>query len=123
MARSQFKSKRSVSGRKYSDLRKKRACDMAGIPSLTQIGKNKLKVKRVRGNNIKKQLLRSESVSVNIDGKVEKLNIITVENNPANIHYTRRSIITKGAVVKTEKGSVRITSRPGQSGSLFGVLI
>ncbi len=96
---------------------------MAGIPSLTQIGKNKLKVKRVRGNNIKKQLLRSESVSVNIDGKVEKLNIITVENNPANIHYTRRSIITKGAVVKTEKGSVRITSRPGQSGSLFGVLI
>lgn len=43
--------------------------------------------------------------------------------NPANIHYVRRNIITKGAVVDTSVGKVKITSRPGQSGSLSGVKV
>jgi len=33
------------------------------------------------------------------------------------------NVITKGAIVKTELGLVRVTSRPGQHGVVNGVLI
>ncbi len=123
MARSQFKSKRAVSGRKYVALRKKRLCELAGLNTETHIGKQRIKVKRVMGGNSKRSLLSHEEVCVNNNGKTIKLKIISVENNPANVNYTRRNIITKGSIVKTEKGNVKITSRPGQTGTLFGVLI
>lgn len=123
MARSQFRSNRRVSGKKYNDIRKARAMDMAGIPAFTAIGKERLKIKRVRGGNSKKQLLSAQSVFVTVNGKVEKYEISTVEVNPANINFTRRNVITKGTIVKTNKGSVKITSRPGQTGTLFGVLV
>jgi len=55
--------------------------------------------------------------------KIRKLKIITVEKNPANPHYVRMNVITKGAIVKTEIGSVRVTSKPGQHGVVNGVLI
>ncbi|MCK4384091.1 MAG: 30S ribosomal protein S8e, partial [Candidatus Lokiarchaeota archaeon] len=35
----------------------------------------------------------------------------------------RRHILTKGAVVETELGNARITSRPGQHGTLNGILM
>ncbi len=123
MAQSQFRSFRKVSGTKYTRVRKKRTCDLGGIPAHTQIGDRKEKLKRVRGGNQKKSLLRTDIVLVNDGAKVSKLTIQGVNENPANIHYTRRNVITKGAVVKTEKGDVVITSRPGQTGALFGKLL
>lgn len=104
-------------------MRKKRLSDLAGNPALTQIGKERLKLKRVRGANQKKSLLSTNKVFVSEKGKTITLEIEGVENNPANKNFTRRNIITKGAIVKTSKGKVQITSRPGQSGTLFGVLI
>lgn len=121
MAKSQFRSKRTVSGKRYKDVRKKRLGELAGTPTLTLIGKERVKVRRVKGGNIKQSLLKTEFVCVNEKGKITKLAIQEVSINPANIHYTRRNAITKGAIVKTEKGDVKITSRPGQSGVLFGV--
>ena len=124
MARSQFRSKRKVSGKRYVAFRKKRLSDLAGIPALTHIlEKQRIKIKRVMGGNKKQSLLSQDFVIVNKGDKTEKLKIISVEENPANVNYTRRNIITKGAIVKTEKGEVKITSRPGQTGSLFGVFI
>ena len=55
--------------------------------------------------------------------KVLHLKILNVVGNPANRHFVRRNIITKGSFVDTEKGKVRITSRPGQDGSLNGVFV
>ena len=46
-----------------------------------------------------------------------------VVDNPANRNFVKRNIMTKGTVVETDKGKVRITSRPGQEGSLNGVLV
>lgn len=123
MAQSQFRSRRKVSGTRYVAIRKKRLCELGGLPALTQIGEKKLQIKRVMGGNKKTSLLKTQNVIVQENGKSQILPIINVEGNPANIHYTRRNIITKGAIVKTEKGNVKITSRPGQTGSLFGVLI
>ena len=122
MANSKFRSNRKVSGKKYVNLRKQRASEMAGLPALTSIGKDRLKVKRTLGGNAKKALLSATTINVTIKNKTLNLKIDGVENNPANINFTRRNLITKGAIVKTEKGNVRVTSRPGQSGALFGVL-
>ena len=121
MARSQFRSNKKVSGRKYISLRKKRLKDLGDIPALTTIGDKRSKTKRVRGANTKRTLLSTEQVIVSDKGKAKKLKILSVVDNPANINYTRRNIITKGCIVKTEKGDVKITSRPGQSGAMQGV--
>lgn len=123
MARSQFKSKRAVSGKKYILMRKKRLSELAGLTTETLIGKLRVKVKRVQGGNSKVSLLSHEEVCINDKNKTIKLKITGVEQNPANVNYTRRNIITKGAIVKTEKGNVKITSRPGQTGTLFGILL
>jgi small subunit ribosomal protein S8e len=49
--------------------------------------------------------------------------IETVKDNKANLHYMRRSILTKGAVIKTELGDARITNRPGQDGVVNAILL
>lgn len=123
MARSQAHSVRKVSGKKYVAHRKKRLNELGRNPALTLIGKMRLKIKRGLGGNTKRQLLSDEFVNVSDKGKTTKMKILGVEKNPANINYTRRNIITKGSIVKTEKGDVVITSRPGQTGTLFGKFI
>lgn len=121
--KSTFRSRRKVSGSRYKDFRKKRLSDLEGVSALTHIGKKRMKSKRVKGGSKKIQILSCEFVNVTKKGKTTKLKIEAVENNPANKNYTRRNIITKGTIVKTEKGDVKITSRPGQVGLLFGVFI
>ena len=56
-------------------------------------------------------------------GKTTSTDILNVIENPANPNLVRRNIITKGTVVETKLGKVKITSRPGQEGSVNGVLI
>jgi small subunit ribosomal protein S8e len=123
MAKSLFRSVRKVSGGKYTKIRKKRLCDLGGLPALTSIGNERKKYKRTRGGSKKTQKLSTEFVYVNEKKKVSKLKIVAVENNPANINFTRRNIITKGTIVKTEKGLVKITSRPGQVGVVYGIFV
>jgi small subunit ribosomal protein S8e len=55
--------------------------------------------------------------------RVIKSKIKTVKENPANPHYVRMNIITKGAVIETDAGLARVTSRPGQHGVVNAVLI
>jgi small subunit ribosomal protein S8e len=123
MAKSQFRSIRKVSGKKYLLGRKIRSSDLGGDIAETNIGNKRVKVKRVMGGNIKRQLLSNNVVYVNSNGKIEKLEIEGVEENPANSNYTRRNIITKGTIIKTKKGNVKITSRPGQVSQLQGIFI
>jgi small subunit ribosomal protein S8e len=49
--------------------------------------------------------------------------ILGVAKNPANKEYERRQVITKGALIKTELGLARVTSRPGQNGVVNAVLV
>ena len=73
---------------------------------------------------MKYSLLTADQVNVcDKKGKATKVEIINVVENPANPHLVRRNIITKGAIVETKLGKVRITSRPGQEAALNGVLI
>ena len=52
-----------------------------------------------------------------------ELDILDVVENKANPNFVRRNIITKGAIVETSKGNAKVTSRPGQSGVISGVLL
>ena len=121
--KSQFRSRRKVSGGKYSKRRKKKLRELSGVPSLTSIGNKRVKKKRVKGRNFKYSLLSSQFVVINQKNKSVSLKINSVSTNPSNIYFTRRNIITKGTIVTTDKGDVKITTRPGQNGTLFGVFI
>jgi len=56
-------------------------------------------------------------------GKTTKSKLLRVVRNPANVDYQRRGVITKGAIVDTELGQARVTSRPGQHGVINAILV
>lgn len=91
----------------------------------TRIGKRNVKAKKSRGGNEKLKLLSVEKINVSDPKtkKVKRVKILSVEKNPSNPHFVRRNIVTKGAIVKTEIGSAKVTSRPGQDGIVNAVLI
>ncbi len=124
MARSVDRAKRKPSGGRYKDYRKKRVYQLASNPTHTLLGERVLRTARGRGGNEKQKLLKGNVVNViGKDGKAMKATIKTVVENKANLHFVRRNIITKGCVVDTDKGKVRVTSRPGQEGTINGVLV
>lgn len=125
MAISQFRSKRKSTGGRYKDLRKKRHSEKGSIPTHTKIGAVRKRVDRVRGSNTKSRLLMAEYANIfnPKTNKCVKAKILTATENPANPNYVRRNIINKGAVINTDKGKAKITSRPGQEGVINAVLI
>ena len=56
-------------------------------------------------------------------GKYVKAKIKTVVENPANRHFVRRNIMTRGCIIDTDKGKAKVTNRPGQEGSINAKLI
>jgi len=121
----QGRSLRKISGGRIRMARKKRRYELGREPVYTHIAPVRRKIVRVRGGIYKVKLLRGNVVNVYNPktGKSEKANIISVLENPANPHFAQRNIITKGAIVNTSIGKVKITSRPGQHGVLNGVLV
>ena len=90
-----------------------------------RIGPTKPVAIRTGGGGQKMRLLSAETANV-IDPKssqVKRVKIITVVENPADLHFVRRNVLTKGAIINTELGRARVTSRPGQTGSVDAVLI
>jgi small subunit ribosomal protein S8e len=57
------------------------------------------------------------------NNKTSKSEIISVVENKANIHYVRRNILNKGAIIETKLGKAKVTSRPGQIGKVNAVLL
>lgn len=74
---------------------------------------------------MKVRLLSSKwaNISNPATGKTEKVEILRVAENPANLDYDRRGVITKGTVVETSLGTARVTSRPGRDGTVNAVLV
>lgn len=125
LLRTRGKTKRSGSGSRYIAYRKPKLYELTIKPVMTKIGNLKSKSIRIQGGHVKKKLLDTNKINV-LDPESDKYliaDIETVVECPANSQYVRRNIITRGTIVQTNKGRVRITSRPGQSGMLNGVLI
>lgn len=94
-------------------------------PSLTKLGKRKIKKVPTKANNLKLRLLKTNTANL-FDPKTKKYSkakIKTVIDNPSNRHFARRNIITKGTIIETEKGKAKVTSRPGQEGVINAILI
>jgi small subunit ribosomal protein S8e len=125
MALWQGKAKRSKTGRRTRYARVKRKFEIGRESLLTTIGANSLKVLRTKGNN-RKTRVKTSNIAYVLDTKTQKTTkteISTVKENSANIHYVRRNIINKGAIIETKIGKAKVTSRPGQSGTINAVLL
>lgn len=89
---------------------------------------NENKAMRGMGNTVKIKLTKAQKASVTDQksGKTHAMNIVWVHENPANRLYVRRNIITKGTLIEVEgngnKAFARVTSRPGQAGTVTAVL-
>ncbi|MBW2980875.1 30S ribosomal protein S8e [Candidatus Woesearchaeota archaeon] len=121
----QSRPKRKETGARYKDYRKRKQYELGRLPSLTKVEKRRIQIVRTMGNNKKARLLSTDIANLfdPKSKKYEKAKIKTIVENPANRHFIRRNIITKGCVVETDKGKAKITSRPGQDGTVNAVLI
>ena len=103
-------------GGKTRSYRKSKKYDLGSQFSAPKIGETRVVNEDVRGNNTKQRVRRAETANLSIDGEVKQVKIESVEDNPANPNYVRRSLLTKGTVIQTSEGKAKITSRPGQDG-------
>jgi len=120
----QGRSVRKSTGGRYSPSRGKRRREIGSAPADTHIGIDRRKISRTYGGNTKVRALRCEYAAISTKtGEPKKVKIETVEENAATPNYVRRNLLTRGAIIRTELGRARITSRPGQHGVINAVLI
>jgi len=120
----QAKPKRKVTGGRYRS-KIKRLHSLGNLPTNTKFAETKTKVRSTKGGNSKVVALSINKVNV-YNPKTKKCTVQEIKSvveNPANRHLVRRNVITKGAIVTTDAGKVKITSRPGQDASLSGILL
>jgi len=121
----QGSSKRKFTGGRLISNRGKQKHELgreAGEPNVDTTRKKQI---RTRGGNIKMRLLRCDVASVAdpVTGRSKIAKIEGVKDNSANLNYIRRNIISKGAIIKTDLGDARVTSRPGQDGVVNAILV
>jgi small subunit ribosomal protein S8e len=116
--------KRKDSGGRKRANRKKRRFEKGFFPAETTLGKQKSRTVRKQGGIQKVRLLSVNQANISTtSGKTEKVEILRVIRNPANVDYDRRGVITKGTMIATSLGNARVTSRPGQDGIVNAVLV
>lgn len=121
----QFRAQRKSTGGLYHKLRKMKKRDLGRDFVPVHMATAKTKKVRTYGGSQKMAMLSADYANVldQSTNTVKKAKIITVKENPANPHFVRMNVITKGAVIDTEAGLARVTSRPGQHGIVNAVLI
>lgn len=125
MAKWQGRSLKKPSGGQIWARRGKRKREMGNEFVEPKLGPAKSLKLRTFGGNKKMDLLSTDSANV-VDsktGRTKKVKILTVIENPADPHFVRRNVLTRGAVIETELGKARVTGRPGQSGTVDAVLV
>ena len=119
------KSRRKTTGGLRRPNRKKRRSEIGREKLFTSVGEQKAFQIRTRGGNSKMRLVHASMANA-VDpssGKVSSTNITSVLENSANRNYVQRNFLNKGAIVQTELGRARVTSRPGQDGVVNVVLL
>ncbi len=139
-----IKKKSSGSGGKKRALRDKRRAHWGGFFARTKYeapksaegadakeAKEARKEFRVRGGGRKvaaerifyANLATPGSAAGGAAGGVKKTRVLNVVETPASRHYARENVVVKGAIILTEAGKARVTSRPGQHGVINAVLL
>jgi len=99
-------------------------------PTETIVGKEDRR-KTVEGmgrtSKVKQRKAKTASVVIPKEKKIVQAEILSVKENQANRLYTRRNIITKGAIIRVIVGGkeqeAKVTSRPGQNGVVQAILL
>lgn len=98
--------------------------EIGGPFTATKVGEEEVRVPRKGlGRKNKNKLKKAAFVNVLTKEGMKKARIRTVTETPDNKHYARQNVITKGAVIDTELGKVKVTNRVGQDGVVNGVLL
>jgi small subunit ribosomal protein S8e len=121
----QGKPQRKKTGGRLRRARKKRKFEIGAEAQTTTIGPQRKKHARTRAGNQKMRVLSADIANV-VNPKnntVKKTKITSVLENPSNPHFVQRNIMTKGAIIQTELGKAKVTSRPGQDGIVNAILI
>ncbi|KON30469.1 30S ribosomal protein S8e [miscellaneous Crenarchaeota group-15 archaeon DG-45] len=115
--------KRKKTGGKRRTYRTKRRHEAGGYPAETRLGDTERGVEAGRSGITKARLLHHDmaNVSDRRTGRTERLQILEVVRNPANVDYNRRGVLTKGTIIRTERGLAEVSSRPGQDGMLNAI--
>ncbi len=121
----QGRSQRKRTGGRLRPNRNKRRFEIARELQFPILGEQSLKLYRVRGAGRKVRILAADRINVYdpTTKSTKAVTATTVVRNDANPNYVQRNILSKGAVVETELGTVKIRSRPGQDGVLNGILL
>ena len=119
-------SRRKPTGGRLKHARGKRKTEISSENQFAYLGEeDQRKNYRKTAGSQTVRLLAVHEINVNDpkEGKTVRSTINTVLENDADPNYVRRNIITKGAIVDTDIGRVRVTSRPGMHGVVSGVLL
>ncbi|MGQ9780780.1 MAG: 30S ribosomal protein S8e [Nitrososphaeria archaeon] len=117
--------KRKLTGGVKVPNRGRRNYERHGYPTETRVRDSERVVVKTKGGGYKVKCLSASWVNL-LDPalrQVKKVKIVRFISNPASKDLTRRSIMTKGAIIETELGQAKVVSRPGQDGVVNAVLI
>ena len=120
-------SRRKPSGgrlKRPSRYRGKRKTEISSENQFAFVGdKDARKLYRKTAGSQTVRVLSIKNINVNKpkEGKTVRAKITNVVRNDADTNYVRRNIVTKGAIVETDIGQVRVTSRPGMHGVVSGI--
>ncbi len=125
MALWQARPTRTASGGRYKMFRKKRSRELGSDPTHTKAGEKLVtKAVRTRGGGQFTRILTADKANLMLSpGKFKLTKIKTVKENPANRHFSRMNVLTKGAVIDTDDGLAKVTSKPARHGVVNAVLI
>lgn len=118
-------SRRKVTGGRLNRSRGKRKTEISSENQYAFVGDVDA-TKKYRKNAGSQTVRVTSAHTVNVhtkDGKTIRSTISNVLENSANLNFIIRNIVTNGAIIQTELGKVRVTSRPGMDGVVSGVLI
>lgn len=119
----QGRSGRTKTGARVRSHSGKKKHELGRYPTETEVGEPELRTVDTRGNTKKVRALRTNVANVTDGDETTQATIEGVAENPANPNYARRNIITKGALIETDAGLARVTSRPGQQGQVNAVAV
>lgn len=116
--------KQKKTGGKKRAYRTKRLFDQGRHPVESTLDTQERKKVTGRSRTPKTKIVHTDQVNVSNPntGLTERLEILEVISNPAKADYNRRRVITKGAIIRTERGLAKIVSRPGQDGALNAIV-
>ena len=119
----QGRSARKRTGGRLKHASKKKRHQLGREPAETTVGDPRFQIIDARGTEDKLRALSTNVAQLADGGETTEVEIEDVVENPANVNYARRNIITKGAIIETSEGQARVTSRPGQVGQVNAVAL